>query len=120
MLFDNPNAFAAIAVEFDPEDPQAGREHFCGISFSMNEQFAIHPEEVAAAEQFGWPVPAPEAWPSTFSLQSGQLSPVTTDQLRFLPVAIKAVTERLTGAAEDGTAEFASGEKNVRVTLEKL
>jgi hypothetical protein len=61
----------------------------------MDERPSISSEDAAAAEQFGWPVAAPEAWPTAYSVSDSSLSGLTADELRFLAAAIRSVTKQL-------------------------
>lgn len=106
IFFDSLKSLRAINAETDfDENPIAGEDYLRGISFSLDEQYSIHPDEVAAAEQFGWPVAAPEAWPTALQIKDASLLPVDAIQLRFLPIAIQASLSRLKGKVGDGTME---------------
>ncbi len=120
LFFDSIDAIQAVHESVDPEEPGKGAEHLNGISFSLNEQYGVHPDEVAAVEQFGWPVASAEAWPCAFLVQDKSLEPVTATHLRFLPIAIKAVTDRLQDKLSDGVATLRLHGKSVSVTVEKL
>ena len=120
LFFDDVNAIAALHEQQDFDDPGAGADHLRGISFSLNEEFVINPDEVAAVEQFGWPVSAPEAWPSAFCVDGRSLNPVNVAQLRFLSIAIKATTARLLNALADGSVAYESAGEMVTVAVEKL
>lgn len=94
IFCDDPKALESVFVS-DPSDPGAGARQLHGIAFSLNEQSLIHPRDVAAAEQFGWPVVGPEAWPMGYFISDSAFRPLSVAELQFLSAATRAVTKQL-------------------------
>jgi len=94
IFFDDPEALESVFAS-DPSDLGAGAKQLHGISFSLNEQSLVHPRDVAAAEQFGWPVAGPEAWPMGYFISDSAFRPLTVAELQFLSAATRAVTKQL-------------------------
>lgn len=94
IFFDDPEALESVFAS-DPSNLGAGAKQLHGISFSLNEQSLIHPRDVAAAEQFGWPVVGPEAWPMGYFISDSAFRPLTVAELQFLSAATRAVTKQL-------------------------
>ncbi|WP_417390120.1 tetratricopeptide repeat protein [Gimesia sp.] len=94
ILFDDPEALESVFAS-DPSDLGAGAKQRHGISFSLNEQSFVNPRDVAAAEQFGWSVAGPEAWPMGFFIADSDFRPLTAVELQFLAAATRSVTKQL-------------------------
>lgn len=95
MLFDNPKLVKSMFND-RYEDSSETAAKMKGIGYSLDEQQTLHPADVAAAEQFGWPVPAPEAWPTAYYVDKGRPRILDCNELRFVTVAIHATLETLT------------------------
>jgi len=94
ILFDDRDSLESL-LGLGPEDAESGAMEMRGIAFSLNEQQMVHPRDVAAAEQFGWPVAAPEAWPVAYFVSDGEIRPLEVAELQFLSAAIPAVVAQL-------------------------
>lgn len=120
LFFNSLEPIVALHEAADFSDPSDAAEHIRGMSFSLNEEFAINPDEVAAVEQFGWPVAAPEAWPSANAVDGKSLQRVSADQLRFLSIAIKATIARILNDIADGSVSDKSAGETVTVNVALL
>ncbi len=116
LFFDDRKTVKSIFAS-DPAAPEEVSHELRGISISFNEQQLVHPRDVAAAEQFGWPVVAPEAWPVGCFIADNTMHPLDLSQLRFLSAAIRAVVKQLQSpnaslvtpvALHDGTVKVAT------------
>jgi tetratricopeptide (TPR) repeat protein len=94
LFFENMDSLQAL-MNSSPGNEASGAAGIKGLAFSMDERPSISSEDAAAAEQFGWPVAAPEAWPTAYSVSDSSLSGLTADELRFLAAAIRSVTKQL-------------------------
>lgn len=99
MLFDNPRLVKSMFND-RYEDPAETATKMKGIGYSVDEQQILHPADVAAAEQFGWPVPAPEAWPTAYYVTKGKPRVLDCNELRFTTAAIHATLETLKSASQ--------------------
>lgn len=115
IFFDDRETLDSVFAS-DPSDPGAGAKQMHGIAFSLNEQQWMHPGDVAAVEQFGWPVAAPEAWPMGYFISGGALRPLDRDELQFLSAATRAVTEQLRTPASSLITSVALQERVVSVS----
>ncbi len=94
MFFDDLKTLKRV-MQSDPMDPGAGAAELKGLALSLNEQQLMAPADVDAAEQFGWPVPAPEAWPMAYQVSGGGMQPVDDKQLQFVTAAARGVIAQL-------------------------
>ncbi len=63
-----------------------------GLSLNLDEKFVVSPADVAAAEQFGWPVAADEAWPGVIAINGEEgPRPVDLDELRWMVACLHAI-----------------------------
>ena len=90
-----------------------------GLALSLNEQQMMPPADVAAAEQFGWPVPAPEAWPMAYQVSGGGVQPVDDKQLQFVAAAAHGVIEQLASSKPSLEISVPLHEKTVKVHTKK-
>ena len=93
MFFDDRKILQSM-FSIEPNDPAEGAAEMRGIGYSLNEEMQMAPEDVAAAEQFGWPVPAPEAWPSAFFVSHGEMRQLEPKELQFVSAAIPAIIKQ--------------------------
>ncbi|MCA9050679.1 MAG: hypothetical protein KDA89_18200 [Planctomycetaceae bacterium] len=103
MFFDDRKKMQEMFSVTEDDDPDRAAGGMQGIAFSLQEQHFCDPDDVAAAEQFGWPVAAPEAWPTGTYTADRSLHPLTTDQIRFLIGALPAVVRILSTGQKTGT-----------------
>ena len=91
-----------------------------GLGYSIGPKEHLHPLDVAAADQFGWPVPASDAWPSVYNIEQGEIRSLTTDQVRLTTASIiatmKAHQQSTTSAAHD----IALHDRVVSVSTKKI
>jgi hypothetical protein len=118
IFFDDRETLEAVFGS-DPSDSGAGAKQMRGISFSLNEQQLVHPRDVAAAEQFGWPVAAPEAWPSGYFIYDGAMRPIDIAELQFLSAAMRAVVEQLQSQESSLVTPVELHERIVRVSTSR-
>jgi len=118
IFFDDRETLELVFAS-DPSDPGAGAKQMHGISFSLNEQQLMHPRDVAAAEQFGWPVAAPEAWPMGYFISDGAMRPLDIAELQFLSAATRAVAEQLQSQESSLVTSVALHERIVRVSTNR-
>lgn len=94
MLFDSSRTLRTLMNASPTGDPEKAAEMMRGLSFSLEEKFAVSPADVAAAEQFGWPVAAPEAWPAVAYIGGRDtIRPLSYDELRWLVACVRTVPE---------------------------
>ena len=115
IFFDDRETLELVFAS-DPSDPGTGAKQMHGISFSLDEQQFMHPRDVAAAEQFGWPVAAPEAWPMGCFISDGAMRTLDIAELQFLSAATRAVTEQLQSQELSLVTSVALHERIVRVS----
>lgn len=72
-------------------DPELQASLITGVTYSLDGKQLQSPKDVAAAEQFGWPVPGPDAWPKIFGMTKGKLSEVELEDLQLSIVAIRSI-----------------------------
>jgi hypothetical protein len=74
--------------------------------------------DLDAAEQFGWPVAAPEAYPVVFRVQppQGLVSP-SADELRLLEAAVRAVPQLVAGGSAPVTQTVSLADRSAKVAL---
>lgn len=118
IFFDDRETLEAVFAS-DPSDPSVGGKQMHGIAFSLNEQPLTHPADVAAAEQFGWPVAAPEAWPMGYFVSDGTMRPLDIAELQFLSAATRAVAEQLQSQESSLVTSVALHERIVRVSTNR-
>jgi tetratricopeptide (TPR) repeat protein len=74
--------------------PEAGLEGTSALSLMYSEEFELAGADLDAAEQFGWPVAAPEAYPLTLRVRPGQPpSTPSADELSVMESALRLVPE---------------------------
>jgi tetratricopeptide (TPR) repeat protein len=88
-LYDEPKGLRRMLRGTAPE---TAAEHTSGISLTFGEQHDMAGVDLDAAEQFGWPVAAPEAYPLVIRLRppAGVTEP-SADDLRVLEAVLRAV-----------------------------
>ena len=99
MLFDNVKNLRAV-MSLDKDDaPEVVSDFMQGLSFSLEEKFSASPADVAASEQFGWPVAAPEAWPIVARVRGSEgFVPVILEELQIIVAALQVVPKFWKGA----------------------
>ena len=80
----------------------------------------MHPADVAAAEQFGWPVPSSETWPTVYYIEKGTPRELTTAELRFVSVAIHTTLQMLTGTRSSAQLDITLHDRTVKVHAKKV
>ncbi len=95
-----------LAVYFDEEclrshlsgnlsDEEAG-EQTSAMSLMFDEEFTIAAADLEAAEQFGWPVATPEAYPCTMRIEPGpKLQALAASELELLEACLRAIPDFL-------------------------
>lgn len=119
VFFDDPKT-VRLMFQSDYEDPEQNAEMIRGISYSIDTQDALHPADVAAAEQFGWPVPSSETWPSLYYIENGQPRPVDAQELRFATVAMQASLKMLSSSEKSAELEISLFDRTVKVSAKKV
>ncbi len=78
----------------EPSSPEDALKDASALSLIFGEQHEVSPADLDAAEQFGWPVAAPEAYPVVYRILPGKgvTSPTAAD-LRLLEAALRAVPQ---------------------------
>jgi hypothetical protein len=114
IFFDTIEAVQSV-LGHNPDDLEGSAKGMHGLAFSMDEQQLVSTTDAAAAEQFGWPVAAAEAWPTAYFVSDGELRSLTDAELRFLPAAIRAVTDRLSSGGPFGETAVQLYDRNVTV-----
>ncbi len=89
-LFSNLNAIRTLLTG-GAYDPAENAALMTGIAYSLDSKQLQSPRDVSAAEQFGWPVPGPEAWPKVIQLSKGKLFPAGLEELLWSIAAIRAI-----------------------------
>lgn len=119
MLFDNPKTARAMFRSGETDSEKNARK-ISGIGYSIDGQELMHPADVAAAEQFGWPVPSSETWPSVYYIEKGMPRELTTAELRFVSVAIQSTLEMLTGTRNTAQLDITLHDRTVKVKAKKV
>ena len=99
MLFDDAKNLRTV-FELD-EDPAVdnGGNFMRGVSVSLEEKLSASPADVAAADQFGWPVAAPDAWPVVTRVKGTDgFEPVNQEELQIIIAALQIVPKFWKGA----------------------
>lgn len=90
------------------------------LSLTFGEQHELSPNDLDAAEQFGWPVAAPEAYPTIFRTRRGSgLVNVTADELNVLEAALRSIPEFVASDAASATSQIELCDRTVSVTLKR-
>jgi len=75
---------------------QEAHDHGSALSVTFDEEFTMASADVEAAEQFGWPVATPEAYPGAMRLDPGHgIRPPNTWELELLEGSMRAIPEFL-------------------------
>ncbi len=119
MLFDNPKTARSMFQSGDTDSEKNARR-ISGIGYSINGKELLHPADVAAAEQFGWPVPSSETWPSVYYIEKGTPRELTTAELTFVSVAIHTTLEMLTGTRNSAQLDITLHDRTVKVNAKKV
>ena len=119
MFFDNPKSVRAM-FKSEHEDPEQNAQMLKGFSYSIDTQDALHPADVAAAEQFGWPVPSSETWPSVYYIEKGEPRPVNAAELRFVTIAMQVTLQMLSGNQKSAKLDIQLHDRTVNVSAKKV
>jgi hypothetical protein len=87
-----------------------------GITYTLDSKQLQSPKDVSAAEQFGWPVPGPEAWPKVIRMTKGNLFPAELDELLVSVVAIRAILHAFGKSRGEFPLNVALGDRTVTVS----
>lgn len=95
-MCENPASIEAL-LEHDGKS----MEDTSSISLLFGEQFEIHPEDLDAAEQYAWPIAAPEAYPMPIRINPGRSArPALAWEMNLLAGTTKAILQ-FVGTASD-------------------
>ena len=119
MFFDDAKTVRQM-FRSEHEDPEQSAKKMKGISYSVDAQDTLHPADVAAAEQFGWPVPSSETWPSLYYIEYGKPRSVDAAELRFATVAMQATLQLLSGNQKSAELEITLCDRTVKVSAKKV
>ena len=119
MLFDNPKTVRSMFRSNDT-DPEKNARKMRGMGYSIDGQHTMHPADVAAAEQFGWPVASSETWPSVYYIEKGEPRELTAAELMFVSVSIYTTLEMLTGNKDSAQLDISLHDRTVRVNAKKV
>ncbi len=119
MLFDNPKTVLSM-FRSNETDSEKNARKISGIGYSTDRRDLLHPADVAAAEQFGWPVPSSETWPSVYYIEKGTPRGLNAAELRFVSVAIQTTLEMLTGTRNSAQLDIPLHDRTVRVNAKKV
>ena len=114
MFFDDAKT-VRMMFKSEHEDVEKNAQMIRGLSYSIDAQDALHPADVAAAEQFGWPVPSSETWPSVYYIENGKPRSVNAAELRFVTVAMQATLQMLSGNQKSAELEINLFDRTVKV-----
>ncbi|MCA9036567.1 MAG: bacterial transcriptional activator domain-containing protein [Planctomycetaceae bacterium] len=116
MLFDDPDVVHALMMVEDDDDARAGTvRQMHGIGFSLQEQNFCSPADVAACEQFGWPVAAPEAWPNTMFVSNQEFRSLELREFEFVIASVRAVQAHIQSGQIDHSTSVQVGHRTVQV-----
>ncbi|GEM_PF-1039146 len=119
MFFDDPKT-VRLMFKSEHEDPEQNAKMVTGMSYSIDTQDTLHPADVAAAEQFGWPVPSSETWPSLYYIKNGKPRSVDAEELRFATVAMQATLQMLSGNQKSVELAIELYDRTVKVNARKV
>ncbi|NOX56140.1 MAG: tetratricopeptide repeat protein [Planctomycetes bacterium] len=90
-VYDDPEKLRGL---FHARDEEVALEQMQALSMNFGEKFELPFADLEAAEQFGWPVAAPEAYPYLFRAAPGYqiLSPSLRDVIR-MDACLRALPE---------------------------
>jgi hypothetical protein len=93
-LYDDPETLGLLlSGQFSEEE--AG-QRTSGLSVTFDEEFAMAVADLEAAEQFGWPVATPEAYPCAMRVNPGRVvRPPLAWELELLEASLRAIPEFL-------------------------
>lgn len=100
-------------IAYDPDDQTS---LMTGITYTLDSKQLQSPKDVSAAEQFGWPVPGPEAWPKVIRMTKGNLFPAELDELLVSVVAIRAILHAFGKSRGEFPLNVALGDRTVTVS----
>lgn len=118
MLFDSPKIVRDMFRSQNSSDQNARK--ISGIGYSIDTVDRLHPEDAAAAEQFGWPVPSSESWPTVYRVDKGKPREINADELKFTVVAIRAAQQLLSGTRTEATLDIPLQSGKVTVHAKKV
>ncbi|MDA1014565.1 MAG: tetratricopeptide repeat protein [Planctomycetota bacterium] len=75
----------------DRETSEEEASHLHGIGMSYNDRSFQAPDDVAAADQFGWVVAGAEAWPLAYFVDRGQPREISNRELEMLTAALRLI-----------------------------
>ena len=119
MFFDDSKT-VRLMFRSEHEDPEKNAQMMKGISYSIDTQDTLHPADVAAAEQFGWPVPSSETWPSVYFIEYGKPRSVDAAELRFATVAMQVTQQMLSGNKKSAELDISLSDRTVKVNARKV
>jgi len=83
---------------------EEAQRHASAVSVTFDEEFTMAVADLEAAEQFGWPVATPEAYPCAMRLNPGRaIRPPLAWELELLEGCLRAIPEFLAG--NEGTSQ---------------
>ena len=120
MLFDNAQNLSNIFAMGMEADDDSGANFMQGLSISMEAKESASPADVAAAEQFGWPVGAQDAWPIATRIKGRDgFEPVNQADLQVIIAALQVVPkfwkEAVRGHVKPADFNLSIGGKSVVV-----
>ena len=118
MFFDDRKIVRTM-FQSEHEAPEENAQMVKGIGYSIDTQDTLHPADVAAAEQFGWPVPSSETWPSLYHIENGVPRSVDAAELRFATVAMQVTLQMLSGTQKSAEFEIQLCDRTVKVNAKK-
>jgi len=120
IMFLDDRKTVRLMFKSEHEDPEQNAKMVKGMSYSIDTQDTLHPADVAAAEQFGWPVPSSETWPSLYYIEYGKPRSVDAAELRFATVAMQVTLQMLSGNQKSAEFEISLYDRNVKVSAKKV
>gem|GEM_PF-3227175 len=88
MLFEDPYVLRSMF------GPMADSMNFRGVSLTLEEKHLMAAADLAAAEQFGWPVVTAESWPMLVNMDMEEgMTPVDLDEIRMAIVAAHVILD---------------------------
>jgi tetratricopeptide (TPR) repeat protein len=116
-MYDDGRTFRKAMMAHEPT-PEVVIENTSALSLTYGEQHELAPIDLDAADQFGWPVAAPEAYPVVFRVrpERGLTSP-SAKELRVLEAALRTVPEFVAGEAESLSKSVAICDQTFTVEL---
>lgn len=115
MYFDAECLSAILSGDLSDEE---AAQQTSAMSLTFDEEFTIAPADLEAAEQFGWPVATPEAYPCTMRIEPGPTRQAfVPSELELLEACLRAIPDFLTADRQRQKIDVSTAFGTVKLDL---